>query len=119
MKTLIFPLLLAIVLMSCDVGDSMREAAKSNPVSNARVIAADNGCMGCHAVGITVVGPSWKLVAKKYKNDTQAKNYLIQKIKQGGKGVWNETTGGKSMPAYNGRMTDEEITVLVDYILTL
>lgn len=119
MQKIIFISFLSLFITACDVGDSMREAAKNNPTANARVIAADNGCMGCHAVSVTVVGPGWKLVSRKYKNTPNAHEYLIQKIKRGGDGVWNEMTGGKSMPAYEGRMSDEHIEKLVDYILAL
>lgn len=111
--------ILLLFLTSCDVGDSMREASKNNPTSHARVIAADNGCMGCHAVSVTVVGPAWKLVAKKYKNEPNAREFLIQKIKKGGKGNWIEMTGGKVMPAHEDRMSDEDISKVVDYILKL
>lgn len=110
---------MTISLMSCDVGDSMREASKQNPKSHARMLAADNGCLSCHAVGITVVGPAWKMVAKHYKNQAGAKEFLIMKIKKGGKGNWDKVTGGKSMPAHEGRLSDEDIARLVDYILSL
>jgi len=116
----IFFIIIIISLASaCDVGDSMREASKKNPTSHARVIAADSGCMGCHAVSVTVVGPAWKLVAKKYKNEPGAKAFLIEKIKKGGKGNWDQMTGGKIMPAHEDRMSDEDISKLVDYILAL
>jgi len=119
MLRLAIVLFILFLLTACDVGDSMREASKNNPTSHARVIAADSGCMGCHAVSVTVVGPAWKLVAKKYKDDPGAKAFLIHKIKKGGKGNWNEMTGGKIMPAHEDRMSDEDISKLVDYILAL
>ena len=118
LKTLYFSLI-TIFLFACDTGDAMREKASKNPKMNARVLAADNGCMGCHAVAITVVGPAWQLVAKKYKDQPAAKEFLIQKIKKGGKGNWDKMTGGKTMPAHEDRMSDEDISKLVDYILAL
>ena len=117
-RVLVFSLL-SMLISACDVGDSMREASKNNPVTNARVIAADNECLSCHAVGVTVVGPAWKLVAKKYKDQPGAKEFLIEKIKSGGKGNWNTVTGNQSMPGYQDRLTEQEIVVLVDYILSL
>jgi len=119
MRRLSFIFFIICFTSACDVGNSMREASKNNPTSHARVIAADSGCMGCHAVSVTVVGPAWKLVAKKYKNEPGAKEFLIQKIKKGGKGNWNEMNGGKIMPAHEDRMSDEDISKLVDYILAL
>ena len=114
-----FLLVLALLITACDTGDAMRESSKNNPTIHARVIAADNGCMGCHAVGVTVIGPAWKLVAKHYKNEPDSKALLINSIKKGGKGNWNNITGGQSMPAHEDRMSDEDIAIVVDYILAL
>lgn len=119
MKILYIIIPLILILSACDVGDSMRQASKNNPVANARMLAADNECLSCHAVGVTVVGPAWKLVAKRYKNQPEAKQFLIDKIKTGGKGSWTDMTGGKKMPAFKDRLSDNEIEVLVDYILSL
>lgn len=119
MKTLTITFVLFISLAGCNASDSMKEKSKNGPAPNAKILAVDSGCMQCHAVGVTVVGPAWQLVAKKYKNDPQAKPFLLNKIKKGGNGSWNEMTGGKSMPAHEDRLSDEEITILVDYILAL
>ena len=120
--TMLRLLILAItlfIIVSCDANNSMRETASKNPKMNARILAADSGCMGCHSVAITIVGPAWQLVSKRYKNKPEAKKYLIQKIKKGGKGNWNNMTGGKTMPAHEDRLSESEISTLVDYILNL
>lgn len=119
MQRLIPVLLVTLIITACDMGSSMREASKNNPLANARVLAADNECLSCHSVGVTVVGPAWKLVAKKYKDQPGAKAFLIDKIKSGGKGNWNEMTGNQTMPGFKDRLSDEEVGVLVDYILAL
>ena len=112
-------LIAAVLISACDTNDALREKAKSNPKTYARMLAADKGCMSCHSVSITVVGPAWKLVAKEYKDKPEAKGFLISKIKKGGKGNWDHMTGGEVMPGHEDRMTDDEIAVLVDYILAL
>lgn len=112
-------LLITIFLFACDTGDAMRDKASKNPKMSARVLAADNGCMGCHSVAITIVGPAWQLVAKKYKNQPGAKEFLIEKIKKGGKGNWDKMTKGETMPPYENRMSHDDIVKVVDYILAL
>ena len=119
MMRLMLVAILLTVISACDVSNSMREASKKNPKAYARVLAADNGCLSCHSVSVTVVGPGWKLVSRKYKNQPGAKAFLINKIKKGGKGNWDQLTGGLSMPAHEDRMSDEEIGLVVDYILAL
>lgn len=121
-RTIIVRLIILIsvlLISSCGVGDSMREVSKNDPVKYARVVAADNGCLGCHSVNVTVVGPAWKMVAKRYQNQPQARAQLIAKIKKGGKGNWNDITNHQTMPGYKDSIPEEDIEALVDYILSL
>ena len=82
-------------------------------------LATINGCFACHAIDHHVLGPPWKTVAKKYKDDKNARAYLINKVKHGGGGVWDDLTGGVPMPPYSPRVSDEHIEKLVDFILSL
>ncbi len=83
------------------------------------VLAKKSGCLTCHGVDKKIVGPSWKDVAARYKDDPGAKARLITKVKTGGKGNWTEITGGIPMPPYSPRVADKNIEKLVDFILTL
>jgi len=93
----------------------------NEPVTNSLDLdlARANGCLACHAVDKKVVGPSWLDVAKRYKDQADAREFLFDKVKSGGKGSWTELTGGVPMPPYSPRVTDENIIELVDGILSL
>ncbi|MBL1276282.1 MAG: c-type cytochrome [Ectothiorhodospiraceae bacterium] len=82
-------------------------------------LAKKSGCLACHSVDKKIVGPGWKDVAAKYKDDAGAKDRLIAKVKKGGKGNWTKVTGGAPMPPYSPRVTDANIEKLVDFIMTL
>ena len=82
-------------------------------------LAKKSGCLACHAIDKKVVGPGWKDVAAKYKGDDGAKAALIEKVKKGGKGAWNDVTGGVPMPPYSPRVADGDIEKLVDFVLSL
>lgn len=82
-------------------------------------LAKASGCLACHSVEKKVVGPAWRDVGLRYKNDPNAKAQLIEKVKTGGKGNWTEVTGGAPMPPYSPRVSDEKIEQLVAYILSL
>lgn len=69
-------------------------------------------CKTCHKEAEASVGPSYINVAKKY--DDGDIDYLKNKIKNGGGGVWGET----AMPA-NPDMKDSDLSALVAYILSL
>ncbi|MDC0289694.1 hypothetical protein OAK86_04170, partial [Akkermansiaceae bacterium] len=47
-------------------------------------------CLACHMTKDKSIGPSYKDVAKKYKNDDKAIEMLADKILKGGVGVWGE-----------------------------
>ena len=66
-------------------------------------LAQQKNCMSCHAVDKKIVGPAYKDVAAKYKNDPKAEAMLVQKVMKGGavSGVrcrCRPTTSAKPMP---------------------
>lgn len=77
-------------------------------------LAGTKNCLGCHAVGAKVLGPSFKEVAKKYTGNKEAAATLATKIRQGGGGVW----GAIPMPA-NPQVSEAEAKKLVTWILGL
>ena len=88
------------------------------------VLARKSNCTSCHAIGTKKLGPAWMDVAKKYKGATTyklaGKEYpleagLIMKVSKGGAGVW----GGMPMPPNAAVVKDEEIKMLVKFILGL
>lgn len=82
-------------------------------------LAQQSGCLACHSIEKKVVGPAWQDVAARYKGNAGARDELIAKVKAGGKGNWTEVTGGVPMPPYSPRVSDDNITALVDFVLSL
>lgn len=77
-------------------------------------LTKSSGCIACHTVDKKVVGPAFKDVAAKYKNDKGAEAALIKKVKAGGKGAWGEIP----MPP-NAHVKDDDIKTMVQWILSL
>ena len=77
-------------------------------------LAGAKNCLACHSVGVAVVGPAFKDVAKKYAGDKEAPAALAAKIRAGGGGVW----GANVMPA-NPQVSEAEAKTLVAWILGL
>lgn len=77
-------------------------------------LAQSSGCMTCHALDKKVIGPSYKEIAAKYRNDKKAEAALFKKVKAGGKGVWGEMP----MPP-NAHVKDEDVKTLVRWIVSL
>jgi cytochrome c len=76
-------------------------------------LAQSSGCMTCHGVDKKIIGPSYKEIAAKYRNDKGAEASLIKKVKAGGKGVWGDTP----MPP-NAHLKDDDIKTLVVWVLS-
>jgi cytochrome c len=70
--------------------------------------------MSCHAVDKKLVGPAYKDVAAKYREDKGATERLAAKVMKGGGGVW----GAVPMPS-NPQVTDAEAKKIVSWILSL
>jgi len=75
-------------------------------------LATSKNCMACHAVDRKVIGPSFKDVAAKYKDDAGAPDRLAKKIISGGAGVW----GPIPMPA-NTQVSEADAKKLASWIL--
>jgi cytochrome c len=71
-------------------------------------------CFACHAMDKRKYGPNFKEISVKYAADKNAANYIAQKIKAGGSGVW-----GLDMMPPQPQVTDAESKTLAKYILSL
>jgi cytochrome c len=76
--------------------------------------AKSKNCLACHAIDKKVVGPAFKAVADKYRQDSAALERLALKVRQGGNGVW----GVVYMPA-NAQVSPDEAKRLVAWVLSL
>lgn len=74
-------------------------------------LARSKNCMGCHAIDKKLVGPAFKDVAVKYKDDKQAVALLAAKIKSGGKGNWGP------IPMPPNSVTEEEAQKLAAWVM--
>ena len=77
-------------------------------------LAMKYGCLGCHNAQTKIVGPSYREIAAKYKNDGDAFAKIDQQIHKGGSGKW----GPIIMPPFP-QISPVETTVLSDWILSL
>jgi len=76
-------------------------------------LAKKHNCLACHATDKKLVGPSYKEVAAKYRNDPGAQAKLADKVKKGGQGVWGQVP----MPP-NTQVPDADIKALVKWIMS-
>ena len=101
-----------------------------NPLKKGKELAKH--CAWCHDVKRNLIAPSFMVILDKYKNvpDKELKEIFFNSIKNGSKGKWNkwieeniQTKLGKPenmyMPAQKPYFNDEEIKLIVDWLLSL
>ena len=75
-------------------------------------LARKNDCLGCHAVAVKLVGPSYKDVAAKYAGQTDAADQLSASIRSGSVGKW----GDIPMPAHP-KLSATDAKKLAEWVL--
>ncbi|MGE4159072.1 MAG: c-type cytochrome [Planctomycetota bacterium] len=82
--------------------------------AKAREILTKNACTACHNEETKIVGPAYKDVAAKYKDDPEAAKKLFDKVRAGGQGTWGEVP----MPPQT-TISDDELKLVVNFILSI
>jgi cytochrome c len=85
----------------------------SAPALASPELAKKHACLACHAVDKKLVGPSYKDIAAKYRNDAGAQAKLADKVKKGSQGTWGQVP----MPP-NAAVPDGDVQALVKWILS-
>ena len=79
-----------------------------------RALMEKSDCFVCHKVEENEVGPAFQRVAQRYPNNPQTVDRLVQKIREGGTGVW-----GSGVMNSHALLKENELTAMVNYIFTL
>ena len=89
------------------------EEEEENAYEGAKLIAKSD-CKTCHNKKVKTIGPSYVSIANKYKTTADNVTMLVNKVKNGGSGVWGE----QIMNAHPD-MSETDLTTIVNYILGL
>lgn len=90
------------------------EATARSLAAYGEELIANSGCIACHGIDEKIVGPAYRDVAKRYASRTDAREYLVGKILNGGSGVW----GGAAMAAQE-QLNENQAMAMAAFILTL
>lgn len=81
-------------------------------------LSAKAGCAVCHATvkpaDKTMIGPSYREIATRYKGRADAATLLAERVRKGGQGVWGKVPMAPTPPA---KLADADLKTLVAWIL--
>lgn len=83
-------------------------------VNTARTMIETLNCQACHAIDAQSIGPSYTSVADFYEDSSDVTSYLVNKIINGGSGVWGETV----MPGHVN-LSEDDAEMIVEWIQNL
>ena len=86
----------------------------ASPADQGRQLVEAGDCLSCHQLNRKSIGPAYRDVARKYRDDSTASARLSKKIRAGGSGVW----GPVAMPAHPA-LSAEQADAIVAYIRSL
>ena len=90
------------------------QMSAGNKFATGKTLIDASDCKTCHGMDITINGPSFLDISKRYKGVNNATGMLSKKIIRGGGGVW----GQREMAAHP-QISETDATAMVQYILSL
>jgi len=78
-----------------------------------QALASKSGCLSCHGLVNTQVGPGFAQVAARYRDDAGAPVHLAAKIRSGGVGVW-----GRLIMPRQPQVTEADAALLAKWVLS-
>jgi len=114
-----------VSLTNPSAGTPSQDQSRTNENSSSVSSSEDNvdyqallkkgNCLLCHALAKRQIGPSFTEIATRYRGRADVSEMLVQKVRKGGKGNW----GNETMFPTGSKITDQEISLMVEYILNL
>ena len=95
------------------LGHAQLDASSRNLVAESLIRASD--CRTCHTIDVKAVGPSFKMVADKYRNAPGMGDSLAKRIIKGSTGIWGTDN---NMPAHP-TMSKTDARTIANYILNI
>lgn len=86
------------------------------PLQASEAIVKKARCVACHVVDAKRVGPAYRDVAAKYRNNAKAPAMLFEKVRQGGSGNWGDIP---MMPHEADKISDDDLKAAIQWILSL
>jgi len=104
----------AVVLIVGSLAGFAVMAGETLSMQEGTDLAKRSACLACHQVDVKRVGPSFKQIAARYADNSDAIDQLVDSIRNGGRGKW----GAVPMPAQR-QVNEENTKALAQWILSM
>lgn len=119
-----------VALLSCSLACAVASANKAEYDAAMLQLATQSGCMSCHSIlpapkrpdGLPPIGPAWRDIAIKYRDDPGASNRLTRVVMTGSSRKarhWAGKVSDVSMPPNGTAVSAADARMLVNWILVL
>lgn len=88
-----------------------RESVRGDVAAGGALVST-NDCFVCHKTDVKVIGPSYRDIANRYRDDPGARAKLVEKVRVGGAGSW-----GQIPMAPHPSLTSQQLGDMVAWIL--
>jgi cytochrome c len=103
-----------VVIACLEIALVAGSPSKALAADSVPAVASRGACMSCHAVDSKLVGPAFRAVAQKYKDDQAGQAGIEESMRKGSVGKW----GPVPMPP-NPSLKDDDVKILSTWILSL
>jgi len=90
------------------------ENTENADIKKGELLISKSDCFACHKLEDKLLGPSYKDVANKYEKTKSNIDYLVNKVKTGGSGVW-----GQIPMSPHPALSDDDARAMILYVLSL
>lgn len=86
----------------------------AGPVAASEQLAQKGGCAGCHTKEKKLVGPAYRDIGAKFKDQKDALGQLSERVRKGSVGVWGQIPMPPSGP---DKISDGDLKAVIEWIL--
>ncbi|MPM13260.1 hypothetical protein SDC9_59616 [bioreactor metagenome] len=104
-----------LIMRPNPAADAMAALLEKRPeLAAGKALVEGSDCMRCHGLQRTYVGPSFEAISAKYAQQSDAVDYLANKIRKGSVGTW----GNVIMPRHP-QISDEQSRQMAEWVMAV
>ena len=113
LTSMTWPRFALVMLLVAGESGALAQAPSAQAQVQGKALASKSGCLSCHGLVHTQIGPGFAQVAARYRDDAGAPVRLAAKIRGGGVGVWGRLVMPRQL-----QVSEADAAVLAKWVLS-